>query len=307
MADHPPLVSVVVTTFNRSKLVRRAIDSVLHQTWQWLELIVVDDFSTDGTAALLSEIHDPRLRTIRHEQNLGLGDARNSGIREARGKYVAFLDDDDEWLPGKLAAQVEALESVRNLAEVLVFCQVFVDDGVSRRVRPDRSIRPSESISEYLMCGEGLIIPSCVIVARSQVVETPFEVGRRRLEDYSWFLELERRGVRFELLRQPLVVWHVEMKRDRLSHVVSFDEADQWLAQWQDEITPRARRAFLAREIAPFVTHPRNRLRGARAIIAAIATRSLTATEALKAVVKFVLPLPALFRLRYIFPRRRFG
>lgn len=106
-----PLVTVVIPTHNRARLLRRAIISVLAQSHSNLELIVVDDASTDDTAATVRSIADPRLRYIRLEQNRRAAAARNIGILEAKGELVAFQDDDDIWLPQKLEIQVAALAS----------------------------------------------------------------------------------------------------------------------------------------------------------------------------------------------------
>src|ERR1700759_5182615 len=106
-----PLVSVVIPTFNRRHLILRALQSVVEQTYPHLEVIVVDDASTDGTVEFLESKHfNVPLRVIRIEQNSGPSAARNKGIACASGKYVALLDSDDYWLPGKLARQVEVAE-----------------------------------------------------------------------------------------------------------------------------------------------------------------------------------------------------
>jgi glycosyltransferase involved in cell wall biosynthesis len=104
-----PRVSAIVTTFNRARLLPNAVRSVLSQTFRDFELIVLDNSSTDGTPAALRGFSDDRIRYIVHAP-CGIAEARNRGLREARGKYIAFLDDDDEWLPPKLALQVEAFE-----------------------------------------------------------------------------------------------------------------------------------------------------------------------------------------------------
>ena len=104
----PPRVSVVIPTYNRAGTVGRAIASALAQTDQDREIIVVDDGSTDATAAVVARLGDA-VRYVRQE-NRGVAAARNRGIREARGAYVAFLDSDDEWLPEKLDRQVTVLE-----------------------------------------------------------------------------------------------------------------------------------------------------------------------------------------------------
>ena len=102
-----PTVSVIIPTYNRAYLVGRAIQSVLNQTYQDFELITVDDASTDNTENLIKEFQqkDKRIIYLKHEQNEGGPAARNTGIKVSRGKYIAFLDSDDEWFPEKLEKQ----------------------------------------------------------------------------------------------------------------------------------------------------------------------------------------------------------
>ena len=106
-----PLVTVIIPTFNRASVVGRAIRSVLRQTFPNWELLVVDDASTDGTEREVRSYSDKRVKYIRHTQNRRISAARNTGIRAAQGGYVSFLDDDDEWLPEKLAKEVEVLRN----------------------------------------------------------------------------------------------------------------------------------------------------------------------------------------------------
>jgi len=106
-----PLVTVIIPTFNRASIVGRAIRSVLGQTYPDWELLVVDDASTDGTEREVRSYSDKRIKYIRHQNNRRVSAARNTGIRCARGEYVSFLDDDDEWLPEKLEREVEVLQN----------------------------------------------------------------------------------------------------------------------------------------------------------------------------------------------------
>ncbi|MEX2283329.1 MAG: glycosyltransferase [Gemmatimonadota bacterium] len=106
MKEHTPAVSVVMPTFNRLGLLEQAVESVLNQTFTDLELLVVDDGSTDGTLAYLESIEDPRLRAISLPHSGNIAAARNGGATQARGNYLAFLDSDDLWLPDKLKLQL---------------------------------------------------------------------------------------------------------------------------------------------------------------------------------------------------------
>ena len=109
MGSHPT-VSVVIPTYNRASMLGRAIRSVVSQTFQDLEVLVVNDGSTDGTDAIVHSFNDERIVYLRHEMNLGGSVACNTGIRQAKGEYIALLDDDDEWLPTKLERQVELFQ-----------------------------------------------------------------------------------------------------------------------------------------------------------------------------------------------------
>ncbi len=135
-------VSVVIPTYNQEKFLAEAIASVRAQAWPDLEVIVVDDGSTDGTADLLLRLEaEGGLRWFRQE-NAGAAAARNRGIREARKEWVAFLDADDFWLPGKLAAQFEALR--QSPAAGLCYTDVLIrfEDGEERELACRPSARP---------------------------------------------------------------------------------------------------------------------------------------------------------------------
>ena len=107
-----PLVSVIIPSYNRAKTIERAINSVLYQTYHNLELIVVDDASSDHTDEIMNKLKlkDQRIIYIKHKDNMGAAVARNTGIKSHKGEYIAFLYSDDLWLPDKLEKQVNAIE-----------------------------------------------------------------------------------------------------------------------------------------------------------------------------------------------------
>ena len=106
-----PKVSIIVPTCNRASMLVRAVESVLAQTFTDFELIIVDDGSSDDTPQVVASLGDPRIKSLRHSLSRGPAAARNTGIASARGQYLAFLDDDDEFLPTKVEQQVRSLDA----------------------------------------------------------------------------------------------------------------------------------------------------------------------------------------------------
>jgi glycosyltransferase involved in cell wall biosynthesis len=121
-----PEVSVIIPTYNRAHLIGRAISSVLQQTYNDFELIVVDDGSVDNTAEIVNSFNDRRIRLVRHHRNRGVSAARNTGIKMSRGEYVAFQDSDDEWLPRKLEKQLDLFKNDRSGDLGLVVCEYMI-------------------------------------------------------------------------------------------------------------------------------------------------------------------------------------
>ena len=135
------LVSVVLPTHNRAELLPRAIDSVISQTYDHFELIIVDDGSTDKTADVVGRYEDPRVTLIRLAENQGAPGARNIGIRSSTGEFIAFLDSDDEWYPTKLEKQVNLIESAPALVGAVGSgreIRIDQDQGTTARFRIPR-------------------------------------------------------------------------------------------------------------------------------------------------------------------------
>ncbi len=127
MNAHIPHISVIVPTYNRKRFVVKAIDSILNQTFNNYEIIVVDDGSTDGTQKAL-EAYANKIRYL-YQENAGVSSARNAGIHEARGEWVAFLDSDDEWTKDYLSTQVAHIEKFPEAVAHIVNAVTFFPDG----------------------------------------------------------------------------------------------------------------------------------------------------------------------------------
>ena len=128
-----PRVSIIMPTYNRGLMLSRAMESALSQTYSDYELIVVDDGSSEDVASVVSRFADPRITYFRHETNLGQSSAINTGLDLSRGEFIAFLDDDDLWLPFKLEKQVGLLDSSPNEV-AMIYAWLEVRDFSSGRL-----------------------------------------------------------------------------------------------------------------------------------------------------------------------------
>jgi len=214
-----PLVSCVIPCYNRGALVRDTIDSVLRQTYEPVEIIAVDDGSTDDTNDVLAS-YGNEIRVIRQE-NGGTASARNTGIRESKGKYLAWLDSDDTWLPEKTAAEVDVLERHAGVAQVYTAFVLMDVDGnpkaTGERVAiPDAEIK-ADTLAMLLV--ESVVMPSSSMVRRSA------------LDDVGWFdpsYDWEDWELNFRLARKfPFAYIDAPLMRYRVHN--NSKSADLWL------------------------------------------------------------------------------
>ncbi|WP_321403074.1 glycosyltransferase family A protein [Maridesulfovibrio sp.] len=214
MVKDTPKVSVIIPTYNRAAQICRAVDSVLAQTFNDFECMVVDDGSTDDTAERLADYADPRLRVFRQE-NMGVSAARNNGIARSGGDLIALLDSDDEWLADKLEKQIPFME--KGGFEISQTDEIWIRKG--KRVNQCKKHEKPEGYffdRSLAMC---MVSPSCVIFSRKFWDELgPFDEKMPACEDYDLWL---RAGLKYPvgLLRERLTVKHGG-RPDQLSNSV---------------------------------------------------------------------------------------
>ncbi len=255
MPPAAPTVSVVIPTFHRPDLVVRAVRSVLAQTVTHLEVIVVVDGRDDATGDALGGLADERLSIHLPDRHLGNADARNAGVALARARWVAFLDDDDTWMPAKLERQL-AVAQRAPCAHPVVSCRVLVHGEFGNMIWPRRLPRPGEDWSEYFFCrrtpftGEGMVTMTSILTSRDLLLQSPFASGLARHVDPDWVLRTARLpGVCVEFVDdpEPLVVWYMEHDRPRITTRPDWQYSFAWA---------RAHRPlFSAKGYAAFVLH----------------------------------------------------
>ncbi len=253
MPEVAPLISIVIPTRHRPDLVVRAVRSALGQTHRALEVIVVVDGPDDLTVESLGDIKESRLRIKALPHTHGPAEARNAGVKEARGRWVAFLDDDDEWLPQKLLSQLQVAQQSPHRYPI-IGCRLIVRHEMGDLVWPTRLPKPNEPMSEYLFCrtklfgGEGSLQTSTIFTARALLKIVPFRKQAQRHDDIDWVLRATRRhdvGVQFVPESAPLAIWHRDDNRSTVSRKTDWRFSLDWINQNKDLVTKRAYASFL--------------------------------------------------------------
>ena len=246
-----PAVSVVIPVFNRVETLDAVVACLRAQTLTDWEAIFVDDGSEpDLSPALQPFLSDKRLRCVRLERNGGVSAARNRGVQEARGRYVAFLDSDDQWFPDKLSRQVAAMAS--EAGDDRAFCVTLTAvmmPGGWQRVRPNFPPRPGKSFGHYLYVQGGFAQISSLLLPRALAMAHPVREGLRRYEDHLLFIDLDAGGARYVVVPEILTVWHNDARPDRLSRRDDLDRGDSFLEAASGKLDPHAQCAFRLRAL----------------------------------------------------------
>jgi len=234
--DHIPSVSIVIPTYNHAHFLQKCLQSVIEQTYSDWEAIIVNNFSEDDTVEVVNSFQDPRIQLINFRNNGIIAASRNQGIKNARGRYIAFLDSDDIWMPDKLDKQVRQMEADSEILLSYVLFTWMLDNGMTRGVWPKQKNRFRGRIfkSLYLKC----VIPNSGVMVRREVFS---ELGllneSKKLiaaEDSDMWLRIARRGVIDYVDQPPLLMYRV--RKESTSRGL--------LRQWK-------RHLYVARKFAP--------------------------------------------------------
>uniref|UniRef100_A0A7C4RT37 Glycosyltransferase family 2 protein n=1 Tax=Desulfatirhabdium butyrativorans TaxID=340467 RepID=A0A7C4RT37_9BACT len=207
-----PLVSVIIPTYNRSAFLRNAIQSVLKQTFRNFEILVVDDASQVNVEQIIDELGDCRIRLFRHDRNRGEAAARNTGVLYAKGEYLAFLDDDDEWLAEKLEKQVSVLSNEPPSVGG-VYTGFFVVDITDETLLYTKIPSISGTIYRELLRHNAIGTPSTLMIRRACIDRVGlFDGSIVYGVDHDLYLRIARYFT-FACIPEPLVRYHVHDAR----------------------------------------------------------------------------------------------
>ena len=202
-----PYFTVIVPTYNRAHVISTTLLSVQQQSFSNFECIVVDDGSDDAEELLreVAQLNDDRFRVVR-QSNGGGGAARNTGIEQAAGRHIAFLDSDDRFLLNKLEIFHAKLEQEGGCA---YYSYAYVDRGVAGRtwIRPDRPIGLGETMADYLFVANQFVQTSTIVVPTDIARAIMFDPALRKGQDLDFCVRADAAGIRFKMIEEPLIIW----------------------------------------------------------------------------------------------------
>jgi glycosyltransferase involved in cell wall biosynthesis len=209
-----PNVSVILPTYNRSRTLAAAMSSVLTQSYHDLELIVVDDCSSEDITQVLATFADERIRYIRRDRNGGAGAARNTGLELARGRFIAFQDSDDLWLPGKLGQQIDFFANLPDRVRVVTGGKILYGQDKNFQRGPGRvkhapdpagALRLDEDQLGRLLRENRLSVQNALFKIDCMPTRTWFDGGLRANEDWEFAVRLVQNTVIYESI-EPVVL-----------------------------------------------------------------------------------------------------
>lgn len=204
MDNENPTVSVIIPTYNRAHLIGRSIQSVLDQTYRDFEIIVVDDGSTDNTENVVKTFNDSRIRHIKHKDNRGGSAARNTGIKLAKGGYIAFQDSDDEWLPTKLEKQMKAFRKTSDEVGVVYTGFYRIENNIKNYIPSSLIPKKEGYIHKTLLNGNFVTTQAAIVKKECFKKAGMFDERLPRLQDWELWIRISK-YYNFECIDEPLV------------------------------------------------------------------------------------------------------
>lgn len=208
-----PLVSVIMPSYNHEKFISEAIESVLGQTFEDFELIIIDDASIDQSPQIIQEFSpkDNRIKKIFHKENLGIAKTLNDGVKNSIGKYIALIASDDLWVSEKLEKQIKILEKNKNL---VVWCNSAIIDSESKHTG-EKSNEKYKNASPHGYVFEEIINSwisgSGIILKRDNVKDIKFNENLKYLNDTQFYLDLAYQ-YEFYFMEEPLSKYRLHEK-----------------------------------------------------------------------------------------------
>lgn len=251
-------VTVVIPTRNRPQLVVRAVRSALAQTCGVARVVVVVDGPDDATADALRDVGDKRIEWLVLPHSGGANNARNIGAAVSTTEWIAFLDDDDEWLPHKIETQLAHAVGVD-----IVSCRCFAQSSNGTMIWPRRLPAEGMRFGDYLFArrsvfnGEAAILTSTLMIRKTLFDSMPFSTELRRHQDADWVIQATSRGARIVYAPEALVRFNDDIGRVRISTSYQWRESLEWIRSIRPLLSRQAYAGFVLTSVAPAASDKR--------------------------------------------------
>lgn len=256
-----PLVSVVIPTFDRPKFLNRAIKSVFNQDYPNIEIIIVVDGYSEKTAQLIQEQNNDKMsiHLIQTKEKVGGSEARNIGVNNSKGAFIALLDDDDEWFKDKISAQMELInhQGLSSKDDFLCFTSIQRYKEKNQPVYdklPNVDYKDSKrkKLADYLFETEGLrnvgfIQTSSVLVPKRLLIETPFTKGLIKHQDWDWLLKVDKEhNLSVLQVESPKLIYHSDIpKTERVGYANKWRFTEQWVKNHEKDFSQLGIESFV--------------------------------------------------------------
>jgi len=200
------LISVVIPAYNRAKTIEKCVQSILDQTYQNFEIIVVDDCSTDNTCDVVLSMKDYRIRLLKLDKNSGAQVARNKGIIEAKGDWIAFLDSDDFWLANKLELQIQELAKLEFRSDVVIHTNCYCFDVITNKKWIWNLPDTSGSCYNLLLTRPAPLFPSILTSKKSLLEIGLLDINVPSYQEWDTSLQLAQKCM-FVHIQEPLFTY----------------------------------------------------------------------------------------------------
>ncbi|MCP4179640.1 MAG: glycosyltransferase family 2 protein [bacterium] len=241
-------ISIIIPCFNSSTTIKRTINSVLSQTINDYEILIIDDCSNDWmkTFEIISSFESPKIKIFKHFVNKNGAVARNTGIKNAKGEYITFLDSDDEWIKDHLANSIKKINSEKY---DLVYSRCLVKtSNFPDLIIPKNKFYDNENIGEYLFRNDGFIQTSSIFAKSKPVREIQFNPNLIRHQDYDFLLRLEDAGGKITMSNHIGVIVHWE-NSDADEKGGTWQYSLNWVLEYKQYLTEQAFSCFIFKNI----------------------------------------------------------
>jgi hypothetical protein len=255
------LISAVIPTLRRPELVTRAVQSVMAQTHPHMEILVIVDGPDLLTVEKLTSLDCAWLRIISLPESVGGSEARNIGVREASGEWIAFLDDDDIWLPQKAERQLAAAQSFQG-TDVVISSRFIARSDEQDQICPARVPALNQRIDEYICCpegwgiGEGFLQTSTFFVRKDLMLRIPFVYGLKRGQDFAWMIQVCNKGnAVVHVVPEVLSIFTAQTQAEvqRISRHPQWRSLHDWIRSNRIYFTPKTYSFCLTQILLPDV------------------------------------------------------